>query len=424
MRWALCLLPLATLAASPERAITVEGVARLHTATTGGAQYFDLSIEPTFSSSLGAGWSMTAIARLFVDGGDRLEPGRPTQATRSAFNRRMLIGDRAEIDLREAYLTGHVGRVFLTIGKQQIVWGEADRIRVLDIVNPHSLREFILPELAQSRIPLWSVRAEADLGRMQAELVYVPDETYAEPATRGALFELTSREFLPPNPTPPVALEPAITRNQRADYGARIATHLHGWDASAVYFRHTEDNPVLNSRRTATQTIVTPVYNRAHLLGASATRAFGDLTVRAEAGYTIDRGFATSNASRPDAVEHAESLSYVVGLDWYGFRDTLISYQWYQDSVLSAAPLTRPRVQTYQSGAVTRSFKNQTVKATLRALTGSAEHDWLIQASLTSEVRDHVAMFIRADLFAGDSAGIFGQFHDASRVSAGVRFTH
>ena len=69
---------------------------------------------------------------------DNLEPGRPEQRERSSFNRRWILGDAADAELREFYLDGQVGRTFLRIGKQQIVWGQADGLRVLDVVNPFS----------------------------------------------------------------------------------------------------------------------------------------------------------------------------------------------------------------------------------------------------------------------------------------------
>lgn len=73
------------------------------------------------------------------------------------------LNKAVELELREFYLQGEIGDTFLTLGKQQIVWGKAEGLHVLDIVNPQSFREFILDDFDNSRIPLWTVNIEHTL---------------------------------------------------------------------------------------------------------------------------------------------------------------------------------------------------------------------------------------------------------------------
>ena len=69
--------------------------------------------------------------------------------------------------LRELYVDTEVGNedspVSLRIGKQQVVWGTADGIKLLDIINPTDWREFAQNTMDESRIPVWMVNAETDL---------------------------------------------------------------------------------------------------------------------------------------------------------------------------------------------------------------------------------------------------------------------
>lgn len=57
--------------------------------------------------------------------------------------------------LRELYLDYIQGPWFLRLGKQQVTWGQADGIAILDRVNPVDLTEYWLPDVADLRIPLW-----------------------------------------------------------------------------------------------------------------------------------------------------------------------------------------------------------------------------------------------------------------------------
>ena len=117
-------------------------------------------IQPEIEIELAERLKLFTIGRIRADALDEMESGRPTQSEVSNLSRRALVGDRVDLELREFYLQAAIGEALLTIGKQQIVWGQADGLKVLDVVNPQDFRQFILDEFSDSRIPLWSVDVE------------------------------------------------------------------------------------------------------------------------------------------------------------------------------------------------------------------------------------------------------------------------
>ncbi len=66
--------------------------------------------------------------------------------------------------LRELYIDTSIGDTDLRIGKQQVVWGTADGIKLLDIINPTDWREFNQNKMEDARIPLWMFNANTYLG--------------------------------------------------------------------------------------------------------------------------------------------------------------------------------------------------------------------------------------------------------------------
>jgi len=66
-----------------------------------------------------------------------------------------------EKELKEAYIDVELfeSRLWLRLGKQQIVWGKTELFRTTDQFNPQDLALASLPSLEESRIPLWSARA-------------------------------------------------------------------------------------------------------------------------------------------------------------------------------------------------------------------------------------------------------------------------
>lgn len=66
--------------------------------------------------------------------------------------------------LRELYVDTYFGDWSLRLGKQQVVWGTADGIKLLDIINPTDFRELNQNAMEDSRIPIWMVNAERNIG--------------------------------------------------------------------------------------------------------------------------------------------------------------------------------------------------------------------------------------------------------------------
>jgi len=65
--------------------------------------------------------------------------------------------------LREAYIDAEIGDWSTRTGKQQVVWGTADGMKLLDMINPTDYSEMAQNQMEDSRIPVWMINAETDL---------------------------------------------------------------------------------------------------------------------------------------------------------------------------------------------------------------------------------------------------------------------
>lgn len=77
--------------------------------------------------------------------------------------------------LRELYVDTREGRMSWRIGKQQVVWGKADGVKFLDIINPTDFRHWGQDAMSDTRIPLWMITGEYAIGDTDSlQVVYVP----------------------------------------------------------------------------------------------------------------------------------------------------------------------------------------------------------------------------------------------------------
>lgn len=395
------------------------------------SQKLELVVEPEVQVDLGRGMDLTAIGRIRTDAFDRLEPGHPHPVEVSSLSRRGFWGDHVDFALRELFLEAPLGPAFLTVGKQQIVWGQADGLKVLDLVNPQDFREFILDDFEDSRIPLWAIRAEVPVGPVLAELVYVPDPTFHELPEPGSVYEFTAPRFLPPAREGfATALRP-LERPRRlladGDAGMRLSTRAAGLDLALAYLYRYDDRPVFRGEPGLSPLgptyFFTPEYERTHVIGGSLAGAFGDFTVRAEAAWSTDRYLSTTDPRERDALLVEPELGTVLGLDWYGLRDTLLSAQVFQSWIPASAPgILRDRLDTTLTFLARRSFRHDRLRLEAMWLHNLNDGDGLARPRVVVELRDGVEAWVGADVFYGAAEGTFGEFDAADRVVMGMRW--
>jgi hypothetical protein len=77
--------------------------------------------------------------------------------------------------LRELYIdTKSSENMSWRLGKQQVVWGKADGVKFLDIINPTDFRHWGQDSMEDSRIPLWMINGEYALSdNSSLQVIYV-----------------------------------------------------------------------------------------------------------------------------------------------------------------------------------------------------------------------------------------------------------
>jgi len=395
----------------------------------GDLQKWENILTPEFEMRLPKGLDLTVIPRLRIDAADELFPDQPSQAERAEFNELLLVGDHIELELREAYIETVVRDTFLTIGKQQVVWGQADGLKVLDVVNPQDFREFVFDDFDDSRIPLWMVNAEIPIKNVTLQLLWIPDRTYHELPEEGSPFEFVSNVPQAPPGVSTIFEDPERPDNffTDSDFGARLSTFAGGWDLTFNYLYFHDDVPALfrtvDSSGPAPVVTVAPEYERAHLIGATFSNAFGDLTLRGEVGMTIDRFFPTEDPADSDGVRQSAELGYVIGLDWFGVSETLLSFQFFQSVLTNDGPgLLRDRVENQVSFLFQRDFMNDSLVFSTIVVHGLNRFNGFIRPKIEYDWTTSTTVWAGFDIPYGDEDGLFGQFRDAQRVVFGLEY--
>ncbi len=343
------------------------------------------------------------------------------------------------IDPRQVLLDGKVKTVDLKLGLQQVVWGQADGLRVLDVINPLDYREFILEDFLDSRRPLWMARADVPLGKTEngsLQLIWVP---YFAPARLpgaenefglGSRFGLGligaahSNNDFPPFTTRVEPTSRPAHQLKASQGGARYGRSLGKWDVTANYFYGWEDTPTSYVRGFEFKpneplpiVVFKPRFDRKEVFGGTAATNFGSLVLRMEAGWNRNKSQAVTDAPIKTGFEKFGLLSSVVGLDWSAKTWLWISGQYFFQSV--NAPQSRllfPRNNHLASIYFRTNFLRDTLRPEFFVLTGLNQRQFMVRPKLTKTIGDHWSVGVGADFLGGKQTNIFGYFDSRDRV--------
>lgn len=397
-------------------------------------QKFESIIEPEWKEAF-VGQDWTARLRLRLDSETNTGGFDERSNNYASINGALLSNEYAELSLRELYFDGerydtdYGPDMEWRIGKQQVVWGQADGLKVLDVVNPQSYREFILDQFEDSRIPLWMVNLTVITGDSSTlQLLWIPDTTYHELAEKGSIFDVMAPERIPaihPGPSQSVTFA-EVNKPGRAikdaDVGLRYKLFWQGWDITFNYLHYYQDTPVFFQESSANTLLIKPVYERSHLVGSSLSNVFGEFTLRAEIGYQTDT-YHSAGIGSYRGVNHHQEFSSVIGLDWHGLEETFISLQWFRSQLFNYSSSTiRDQVDQTVSFLVRKHFDNQSWKIELLSLHSLNHEDGLLRPKASYFWLGNLEVWVGADVFYGTKTGLYGQFDRMDRLVVGFEF--
>lgn len=397
-------LLLIALVGSIANAADIDGRIDLRTHLGEETDFQHLRIQPNLEFTLGDQARLFAELRYDVDVSDSLNPGRPSQRHRNRYSRQWQIDDRQTLELRELYLHWQPDWGSLRIGKQQIVWGEADGVKLLDLINPQSFSEFALPAFEESRIPLWSVDTEVwTPGGGSLQFIWQPDTTYNEFALGAAKYGFDIGNQL------------AQARpNKRHDLAARYKTPVGRSEIGLYWARRSLDTPALDVRSGVAS------IDRETLVGLSANRPIGGTVLRFEMLYSDGRPWLDSSSLESFS---ASMLKALVGLDWFASDQWFLSAQFTETKVRSSRSRVRDPLERAVTAALVWNSAYQRLSVEALVVYEPDHGGGFARVTATYVMNEEIEIYAQGSTFAADNTGVFRDIEGAGGLSLGVRYS-
>lgn len=332
---------------------------------------------------------------------------------------------RFEASVRETYADISLGDWDFRLGRQHIIWGEMVALFFADVVSAKDLRQFILQDFDVMRIPQWAARAEYFRGDFHGEAIWIPYPTYDNIGVPGA-------EFYPYPAPPPPGYGIAFRDEQKPmgnvndmGYGLRLSYIQSGWDLSGFFYSSRDVSAAFSREVVNTPVplfIYQPIHQRIQQYGATLSKDFLQMVLKAEAVYTQGRLFDVNLISDPTGLVQKDVLDYVVGVEYPLGARSRLNVQFFQRWFPDISPgMTVKEFETGTSLYLSSHFGPFEPQL---LIAGSLNRgDYLIRPKLVWELGPRWRWVNGVDVFGGNRNGLFGRYDDHDRLYSEIRYT-
>ena len=331
-----------------------------------------------------------------------------------------LLKEQTGITLREAYLSYANAHVDLRAGRQIIIWGVADALRLTDQISPMDYTEFLAQDYDDIRTPVNAFRLRLVRQAFNVELVCIPVSDF---------FTLPTDERNPwaahidaPMPyTFDLDSRKPKTRLRNVEFGGRLSVNLSGIDFSFCGLHTWNKMPAFSYAVDPAGASMTVVghYRRLTMFGADVSFPVGRFVVRGELAANLNE---VQNAEFGSEVQGRNVFNALLGVDWYAGNDWMLSAQYAHKhvggSIEGLSVLRNTGVATVR---VSKELFRNTLALSSFAYIDVSHGGVFNRLSCKYDLNDQISLTAGYDCFHADT-GMFAMYSRNSEVWVKLKY--
>ena len=234
-----------------------------------------------------------------------------------------------EVELFEAYLEWSVlDNLDAKLGRQVVIWGRSDTIRITDILNPIDNRRPGIQDIEDVYLPVGMLKFDYQLNdNWRISPIVILEQRFTKDPPFGSLYNPASPEEdyeeWKALGMPDVRL--GNEKYKDPTYALSIGAEFEGWDVNFYASRLYEDRGYIPNLDkildpTAKELDIKYQHNKTNMYGAAFNKLYGSWLFKAELAYFSGLTY-TSTADR--TLSRTDGL---LGFEYSGIAETTISY--------------------------------------------------------------------------------------------------
>jgi hypothetical protein len=213
---------------------------------------------------------------------------------------------RSEVELFDAYIEGSITDTLdVKLGRQVVVWGRSDTIRITDVLNPLDNRRPGMVDIEDLRLPTTMLKFDLFWGDWRVTPIAVLEQRFSKNPAFASAF------------SPAPFAVPEHEDYTDVTYALSVGAEFSGWDVNFYATQVHDDAGYIKMPQSPSSTVK---HDKVNMFGTALNVLSGAWLFKTELAYFDGLKYTSTQEkefSRTDAL---------VGVEYKGIADTLLSY--------------------------------------------------------------------------------------------------
>lgn len=332
----------------------------------------------------------------------------------------------SNFEFRDLTLRGWREHLDWIIGKQIVTWGKSDGLRILDIINPIYLDDFLKFDFKEMKKSLWMTNFRFSWQDSYAQLLLIPEHRSNQSLETVNPLVGVQQNFRAHGINILDISKEEYDLAEKLSVGLELGTTLeNGFDFTLNFLRTYEQDALIQPGSLSIQNqqpalTLTQTFPHKTMIGGSFSTQFLDWVLRGEIGYLPNRYFNVLNDGILN-IERENNLIYTVGAD-YSYDEWFFSVQYMEDRVLTSKTLlARTKSENLATVSLSKQFWNETLKIGFKWLMSTNNNSGLVQPYLNYRVSDRIGVWFLMTQYFGTDEDIFSALKDDDFIRFSVK---
>lgn len=334
-----------------------------------------------------------------------------------------ILEDQTKIELREAFFQYTDKNWDFKVGRQIVIWGVADGMRITDIISPMDYTEFLARDYDDIRIPVNAFRMKYIKPKYNIELIFVPISAFfVLPVDEGNPWSIANLSTIPSRfnmkNTPDKTLK-------NSEYGGRFSFFLSGIDFSVSALRSWNKMPVFNKNVSETMDtlFVESVHGRINMLGMDFSMPVGKFVLRGEIAEYFGEIQALDLQASDKSKLKRNTTNFLIGIDWYPGNEWTVTTQYSHKLIPGYVDRIESKKNTiFTTLGITKKLLRGTLSLSTFSYIDITNEGFFNRTSTDYALSDQIHLMLGYDWFYGNK-GMFGLYQNNSEYWVKAKFS-